>query len=816
MKLIVKRNHSINRSLLEYEDREVTSQLGVVSTYRFPPAWSLNACSIFAGRYMRKADIQKHKKVIEYGVPPLLQRSVLTDESTFETYEPKPETSASAVFHRLAGCWAYWGLKEGYFDEKNAVHYYHEMTCILYDQRGAPNSPQWFNTGLNWAYGITGKPQGHYYFDTLQNRVIPSVDAYSRPQPHACFIQSVEDNLVSQGGILDLVTKEARLFKYGSGTGTNFSSIRAEGESLSGGGTSSGLMSFLKVGDTSAGAIKSGGTTRRAAKMVCLDVDHPEIEAFIDWKMEEEGKVASLIAGSKLLVTSVKKILKESDPKKKLKLIRKAIERGVPEHCILTAISLQEQKTTFKQFEYDNGWGSKAYETVSGQNSNNSIRVSDDFMSAVLHDDDWHLINRNEKALALKENRTPLPAKIVRAQDLFDKICYSSWICADPALQFEDTINDANTCPLDGKINASNPCSEYMFLDDTACNLASMNLVKYETDKDEDFIDYEKFQIDARLWTITLDISVQMAQFPSKEIAQGSWDYRTLGLGFANLGALIMRKGCAYDDIEATDTASLITLAMQKASLKASIEMGKLLGSFPRFEKNRYNSVKVNARQACIKESEITHLRNAQLTVIAPTGTIALIMDCDTTGIEPDFALVKHKTLAGGGSMKIVNQSVPLALKTLGYSPDKIKEIEDYIIDENNETIEGAPHIKDYQLEIFDCANKSGQGVRFIDPQAHLNMMQASQPHLSGAISKTVNIPSNATIKDIEQIYIQAWRMKIKSVALYRDQSKLAQPLTSKAGGSLIESCKDCGNESLRQNGTCKICEKCGSTTGCS
>ena len=583
-----------------------------------PASWSQIATDILAQKYFRKA-----------GVPQ-------PDGSSGR------ETSVKQVVHRMANCWRAWGLKYGYFaSEKDAAIFYEELSYSMLNQSCVPNSPQWFNTGLFESYGIKGKPQGHFYVEQHTGQLEKSTSAYERPQPHACFILSVDDDLVNEGGIMDLWLREARIFKYGSGVGTNYSHIRGEGEKLSGGGTSSGLMSFLKIGDRAAGAIKSGGTTRRAAKMVCLDLDHPEIMDFVNWKVEEEKKVAALIAAG-----------------------------------------------------YSSDYEGDAYKTVSGQNSNNSVRVPNSFFRALEADADWDL----------KARSNGKTVKSLKAKDLWDQITYAAWRCADPGTQYDTTINEWHTCPQGGRINASNPCSEYMFLDNTACNLASVNLRRFFNEQQQLF-DVPGFEYTVRLWTVVLEISVLMAQFPSKEVAQLSYEYRTLGLGYANLGSMLMVSGIAYDSEEARGIAGAISAIMTGIAYKTSAEMAAHLGAFPRYAENREDMLRVmrNHRAAAydatdaydgleikpkgidarycadyllkaatkawdeaVKWGEQYGYRNAQATVIAPTGTIGLVMDCDTTGVEPDFALVKFKKLSGGGYFKIINQSIPAALHTLG------------------------------------------------------------------------------------------------------------------------------------------------------
>src|SRR5690625_4536928 len=706
-----------------------------------PKSWSQVATDIIAQKYFRKAGVPvRLKKVAEKGVPVGLQRSVedtkelqKLDESERYTHE----TDSRQVFSRLAGCWTYWGWKHDYFDsEKDAKVFYDELCHMLANQMAAPNSPQWFNTGLHWAYGINGPSQGHYYVDGETGELAKSEDAYTHPQPHACFIQSIDDDLVNEGGIMDLWVREARLFKYGSGTGSNFSKIRGEGEPLSGVGRSSGLMSSLKIGDKAAGAIKSGGTTRRAAKMVTLDLDHPDIEEYVNWKVREEQKVASMVTGSKILEKHLKHIIRlcnkpveiggrtfngavSRDPLKNEELgkaIKEAKSDAVPLNYIERVVQLASQGFTDLEFNtYDTDWDSEAYNTVSGQNSNNSVRIPNTFMQAVREEGPWNLYWRTEKRKAAEEGRQPEPCKTLQARELWDDIANAAWASADPGAQYHDTINEWHTCPEDGPINGSNPCSEYMFLDNTACNLASLNLMKYfKTDEYREF-DVESLRNASRLWTVVLEISVLMAQFPSREIADLSYKYRTLGLGYANIGAALMVRGVPYDSPEGCAIAGGLTSIIHMNAYAASAEMASELGTFERYEANKEHMLRVvrnhkraafnvdpdeyegltvkpmgidanecpdNLLKAAREDSERDvrmgkkhGYRNAQVTVIAPTGTIGLVMDCDTTGIEPDFALVKFKKLAGGGYFKIINQAVPKALSNLGYTPGQIEEI---------------------------------------------------------------------------------------------------------------------------------------------
>ena len=810
-------NYDYRSSVIRNPTGEVVFEMNNVEV---PARWSQIATDILAQKYFRKA-----------GVPQ-------ADGSLGR------ETSVKQVAHRMANCWRVWGERNGYFaSEKDAQVFYEELVYSILDQACVPNSPQWFNTGLHESYGITGKPQGHYFVDAADGQLKLSSSAYERPQPHACFILSVEDDLVNDGGIMDLWVREARIFKYGSGVGTNFSHIRGEGEKLSGGGTSSGLMSFLKIGDRAAGAIKSGGTTRRAAKMVCLDLDHPEVMSFINWKVEEEKKVGALIAAG-----------------------------------------------------YASDYEGEAYRTVSGQNSNNSIRIPNEFFRRLDNNEDWELVARHDGRIM----------KRIPSREVWNQISYAAWRCADPGTQYDTTINEWHTCPAGGPIRASNPCSEYMFLDNTACNLASANLRRFYNEETNTF-DVEGFEYSCRLWTTVLEISVLMAQFPSKEVARLSYDYRTLGLGYANLGSMLMVMGIAYDSEEARGIAGAITAIMTGVAYRTSAEMAEVLGAFPRYEENKANMLRVmrNHRLAAYDADEYEGLevkpqglkakycpdyllkaatkawdeavklgekfgyRNAQATVIAPTGTIGLVMDCDTTGVEPDFALVKFKKLSGGGYFKIINQSVPTALKNLRYTDKQIDAIVKYAVGSasfagapfiNHQTlsekgfiaeeikkldaavaaafeigfvfnvytlgeeclqrlgfkpaqyynfdwsllealgfsdaeieaandyvcgtmtVEGAPHLRDEHLPVFDCANKCGKkGRRFIHAHGHIRMMAAAQPFISGAISKTINLPNEATVEEIADAYMLSWKLALKACALYRDGSKLSQPLSTKS-----------------------------------
>lgn len=761
-----------------------------------PQSWSQLASDIAVSKYFRKA-----------GVP-----------------RTGHETSVKQLVYRVAHTIREYGEENGYFtDAESAETFEQELSYMLVTQRGAFNSPVWFNCGLYHRYGILGSG-GNFFFDQKADRINETVDAYSHPQCSACFIQSVDDNLMS---IFDLAKNEARIFKYGSGSGTNFSRLRGSMEALAGGGTSSGVMSFLEVLDRGAAATKSGGTTRRAAKMVCLDVDHPEIMDFIQWKQKEEQKVAALIKAG-----------------------------------------------------YSSDFNGEAYRTVSGQNSNNSVRLSDDFMHAVIEDKKWETRYRTSAE----------PHKTYRAREIFDAIAEAAWSCADPGVQFDTTINDWHTCSETDKIHASNPCSEYMFLDNSACNLASINLLKFWNEENNCF-EVEKFRHACRTFFTAQEILVDFSNYPTREIARNSHDYRPLGLGYANLGTLLMVNGIAYDSDEARAWCGAITAIMHGEAFAQSARLAKEKGPFNGYAKNKISMLNVmhkhaqaadeiaddcpdylkKAAQKSLQEALMLGkrhgYRNAQATVLAPTGTIGLLMDCDTTGIEPDFALVKFKKLAGGGYFKIVNRSVPAALKKLGYSATEIDQAVEYMVgtqtlkgapyvdeatllqkglsradlnrvndslksafdlrsafnrfciseetlkkigldkniadilsalgftDEQIETaeavicgrmtLEGCPVVKEEHLAVFDCANPCGKtGRRYLSPMSHLKMMAAAQPFLSGAISKTVNLPADTTVDDIKEVYLEGWKLGLKAIAVYRDGSKNAQVLTAQADKS--------------------------------
>jgi len=791
--------HPLEATEYEHRSTVITEPDGTEvfrsDNFEVPASWSQLASDIVASKYFRKA-----------GVP-----------------ETGSETSVKQVIQRVAGTIRATGEAQGgYFDSKDdASTFEEELSHLLLHQMGAFNSPVWFNCGIAQAYGISQPASGHWHWDEQTGHPVQAEDAYAHPQCSACYIQSVEDDLMD---IFELLKNEARLFKFGSGTGTNFSRIRGSMESLSGGGTSSGLMSFLEVLDRGAGATKSGGITRRAAKMVTLDVDHPEIFPFIEWKSSEEKKVAALIAGG-----------------------------------------------------YSADFNGEAYKTVSGQNSNNSVRLPDRFMEAVENDGPWSTTLRT----------TGETWESHQARDVMSKISQAAWDCADPGTQYDTTINDWHTCPNSGRINGSNPCSEYMFLDDSACNLASINLLKF-LDEDGTF-DTDAFRRACRIFFVSQEILIDFASYPTETIARNSHDFRPLGLGYANLGSLLMVMGVPYDSPKGTAICGAITAIMTGEAYATSSLMAKDVGPFAGYAENADPMLNVmEMHRAAAGQIDAFHCpqhlhgaaqdawddaislgrdhgyRNAQATVLAPTGTIGLLMDCDTTGVEPDFALVKFKKLAGGGYFKIVNASVPLALERLGYAANEISDIVAHIVGTLNlddapcinrssliekglddqdidrieaalpsafelshaiaphvlgddtlnrlglaptspgfdllaalgyaaseveaandvicglQTIEGAPHLKDEHLPVFDCANRCGQyGQRYLKPMAHLRMMAAAQKFISGAISKTVNVPNETEPSEIEELFIEGWRMGLKAVAIYRDGSKLSQPLSA-------------------------------------
>lgn len=780
-----------------------------ISDVEVPTTWSQLATDILAYKYFRKAGLS--------------------------TKEGR-ETSLKQVTYRIAHTMSDFGEKFGYFaSHEDRLAFEEELISMLITQRAAFNSPVWFNCGLYHQYKIEGQG-GAFYWDFAKSKVEHTLSAYRNPQCSACFILSVEDTLP---GIFNLIKTESHIFKYGSGSGANFSPLRSRFEKLSGGGYSSGMMSFLRVFDRAAGATKSGGTTRRAAKMVVVDMDHPEIEDFINWKVKEEKKAKILIDAG-----------------------------------------------------YDSNFNGEAYSTVSGQNSNNSVRITDEFMKAYENDGEWSTRYASNKQIH----------KTYKARELMDMVAQAAWQCADPGVQFDTTINEWHTCPNTDRIYASNPCSEYMFLNDSACNLASINLAKFVDERGN--FDVAAYRHACRIFLIAQEIEVDLSAYPTEAIAKNSHDYRPLGLGFANLGTLLMLKGVPYDSTEGFAIGGALAAIMCGHAYKTSAEIAAVKGPFEGFTKNRAPMLNVMkkhraaayrieekycpdyllnaARQdwdEAVALGEQFGYRNSQVTVIAPTGTIGLLMDCDTTGIEPDFALVKFKKLAGGGSVKIVNRAVQLALSNLGYQSGEIKTIIDYAlgtgtlegdapinrqslkdkglteaeinnielslpgafdisyafnrytmgddamkrlgisaeeeakptfsvlkklgfsaseISQSNEIIcgtqmlEGAPYLKKEHYPVFDCANRCGpNGTRFLSALSHVRMMAAVQPFISGAISKTINLPNEATVEDVKDVYIQSWKLGLKALALYRDGSKFSQPLNTKMEEQKEEQAKE-------------------------
>jgi ribonucleoside-diphosphate reductase alpha chain len=677
-----------------------------------PKSWSMLASNIVASKYF-------------YGA----------------TDSDDRETSVSQLVHRVARTIADWGLNAGYFaSPDDAENFYNELAYVCINQYGAFNSPVWFNVGLFDIYGHCSTTKSSFMWNEESTQVVSVDNAYKNPQCSACFIQSVDDTMED---IMRVAKTEAMLFKHGSGTGSDLSTLRSSREKLSGGGTPSGPISFMRVFDQVAAVIKSGGKTRRAAKMQSLKVRHPDIVEFIGAKVNEEKKAWALI------------------------------EQG-----------------------YDGSFGGEAYESVMFQNANLSVRVTDEFMHAVEDDGTWetHAVVSGETVETLK------------ARDVMKKIAEGTHMCGDPGLQYDSTINHWHTCKTSGPINASNPCSEYMFLDDSACNLASVNLMKFIDDAG--VFDVEKFKHVVRLFVMAQDIIVDAASYPTSEICENSHLYRPLGLGYANLGALIMRLGLPYDSDEGRAFAGCVTALMTGSAYQVSQELARAQGTFTEYDANKNDMINVikmhrdkvadidstqcptelrKAAEAVWKQvyenAPRSGFRNAQVTVLAPTGTIGFMMDCDTTGVEPDIALVKYKQLAGGGMIKIVNRTLRPALQKLGYTDDQTEAITKHV--DETDTIEGAPGLDPQHLPVFDCAFKPKNGSRYISYKAHLKMMSAVQGFLSGAISKTVNLPNEATVNEIMQAYMDGWKLGLKAVAIYRDGSKRTQPLSASndAGG---------------------------------
>jgi len=698
---------------VEWEKRTATIQddaggvLFEQKEVEVPKAWSMLATNIVASKYF-------------YGKPGTAER----------------EGSVRQLIHRVTRTIADWGMKDGYFEsEQDAETFYHELTWLCLNQYGAFNSPVWFNCGLYHLYDVgVGSGEGSYYWDPEAEKIQRASTQYEYPQCSACFIQSVEDTMDS---IMALAQSEAMLFKFGSGTGTDLSPIRSSKETMSGGGTPSGPLSFLRVYDSVASVVKSGGKTRRAAKMNTLKIHHPDIKEFIEAKTKEEKKAWALI------------------------------EEG-----------------------YSGDFNGEAYGSVAFQNENLSVRVTDAFMQAVLEDGEW---------VTTWVTDPSKKGPVFKARDLLNGIAEGTWVCGDPGVQYEDTIQRWHTCKDSGPINASNPCSEYMFLDNTACNLASLNLMKFMNE--DGTLDLKRFKSAVDVFITAQDIVVDNASYPTEEIAYNSHLYRTLGLGYANLGSLLMARGLSYDSDDGRSLAGALTAVMHLEAYCQSARIAEVKGTFDPYEENAESMLDVvqhhvdaiaGIGEGCpeylVKEAEslgdaVLELgrahgfRNAQVTVLAPTGTIGFLMDCDTTGIEPDIALVKYKVLAGGGMLKLVNRTVPMALKQLGYGEEQIQSIVKYI--DEQDTIEGAPGLEEKHLPVFDCAFKPRNGTRSLGYQAHLRMMAAAQPFLSGAISKTVNMPKTATVDEIAQTYMEGWKLGLKAVAIYRDGSKRSQPVNA-------------------------------------
>jgi ribonucleoside-diphosphate reductase alpha chain len=884
-------------------DRDGTARVAVASTL-VPSMWSQDATDILVTKYARRAGVPDQTvRVEELGVPAWLWRSVPAEGTRLGR-----ELDARQIFRRLAGCWTYHGWRGGYFDTEEDAHvFFDEAQALLVQQRFAPNSPQWFNTGLHWAYGIEGEAHGHYRVDPATGVPGETTSAYEYVSGSACYILGVEDSLLGPKSITDTVTREALIFKMGSGAGSNFSEIRGEGEPLTGGGTSSGFMSFTTVDDRAAGAIKSGGRTRRAAKLKALDMDHPDIEKFIKWKPVEEQKVASLLVGSKLLARHLERIMQActldggTDPRRNTALrraLREARKSEVPDNYLERALLLAAQGVTrFDVPVYTDDFNGEAYATVSGQNSNNSVSVVDEFMHRAAHDLDWPLYWRTELRRAREEGRAPAPCRVVRASVLERQVAEAAWHAADPGVQFRTRMNEWHTCPASGEIRATNPCSEYLFVDETSCTLASIALTRF-FDAATGVFDVPGYLAAVRVAMVVLDVTIHAGQYPSASVALQTYRHRTVGLGYADLGALLMRWGVAYDSERGRATAAALSALLTLHAYRVSAEMAQTLGTFPAYPENRdallrvlrnhgraargesrgYEGLTVLPRpldqQSCprplweavqveqaalLEEAPVRGVRNAQVTVMAPTGTISFVMGCDTTSVEPDFALIKYKLLAGGGLMRLVNTSFPTALRNLGYQDDQVEAITRYVIghrgwvgltrdnlkglapllddpevrervdarlgvvsdlryvltrdtlgDEwwgrlglgdggdavaaldlegealerlNNhvyghETVEGAPGLDSRHLTVFDCANPPRKnGIRCLAPEAHVLMVAAIQPFVTGGVSKTVNGPAEMTIEDIVRLHRFAWSQGCKSIAVYRDRSKLSSPL---------------------------------------
>ncbi len=900
-----------------------------------PAHWSGLAADILVRKYFRKSGVPTAlRRVPEEGVPAWLWRhepdqDVLKDKPEADRFGG--EQDARQVFDRLGGFWTYWGWKGGYFDsEDDARVFYDETRRMLALQVFAPNSPQWFNSGLHWAYGVDQSGDGYAIADSGTGEASDAPLAYERSFIHSCFIQSIKDDLVRDGGVIDLIADEAKIAKFGAGTGANFSALRGSNEPLSSGGLSSGLLTALQASDRAAALVSSKGSTRQPSKMVIVDADHPEVLDYIHWKVVEERKVAALASGSRVCNRYLKTVFDACEGPESgrslddeirenghLRLaVGSARVHGVPDNAILSVIELALHGGSWTTFEeYTADWDSAAYHSVSGQRSNNSIRVSDAFLDAVEADADWDLVNRT----------TDKVARTIKARNLWDNIAEAAWSSADPGVQFDTTINEWHTCPVTGRINGSNSCSEFLFLDDTATTLACINLramAKSGLD-----VDLAAFEHSVKLVTLLMEISVSAALYPSHEIAEKNDAYRPLGVGFTNLGGTLMAAGVPYDSDQGRAFCGGVTALLTGLTYATSAEIASDVGAFRGFAKNRDDMLRVirNHRRAAhghtdgyenlsrtpamplgepgatsqplvdaarkawdraLSLGERHGFRNAQASVIAPTGTTSLVLDCDTMGIEPDYALVKHKTLAGGGYLVIVNRCVPEALRSLGYSQTEIDSICRYVVGDRTlrsapymhheqlkargfteqlitaaeralktassienalcptklgvtfcaqalglseeelvqpdfsmvrhlgfsalevrgandhcfgrGTLEGAPGLNPRHLPVFDCSVPCGaSGTRSLSVESHLTMMAAAQPFISGAISKTVNMPSNSTIGACRDTFSTAAELGLKAVALYRDGSKLSQPLTSAAalaGNSLDHTHQQQGN----------------------
>lgn len=759
-------------STVEWERTSVTTGSGkVIKDVEFPTFWSDNARIQVAEKYFRRADVP------QFPIGIYDRHAAAELGIDINTLPRGAEKSLKHVINRMAGCLTHWGVEYGYFtSQESAKNYYNELAYMMIHQYGALNSPQWFNTGMHWAYGIEGDAKGQYHFDFELNKAVKSINSFEHPQGHACFILGVKDDLFGPNGIFDTARREAQIFYFGSGSGSNYSTLRGKGEPVSGGGISSGMMSFLDIYDVGGGAIKSGGKTRRAAKMdICSDT-HPEIIDFIEWKMRQE------------------------------KIVRILVESGMSA-----------------------GFEDEAYKTVRGMNSNNTVAFSHKFFDALRNNENWQLRWVTDPTHVCAE----MPAK-----ELWDKTVYATWFSADPGLHATDTINEWHTCPEDGRINSSNPCSEYLFLDETACNLASINLVKFfdSSKLKEHAFDTSLFMHAINIWQIALDITVSMAQYPAEDICNMSIQYRTTGLGYTNLGGLLMLMGHGYASKEGQQIAGAITAILGGASYMTSAKLASVLGAYPAYERNKRHHLRVIRNHlrasagttgdihygqgvngkiyradyenitkapkgldmyACPKEywhlidtaercwtgalrlGEEHGYRNAQTTVLAPTGTISFAMDADTFGIEPDYALIKYKALSGGGYAVIVNRLIEPSLRGLGYTDEQIEEIISYV--HKTGMIEKAPHVDKKHYSVFDTAVPATKGGRYLQPFAHIEMMAACQPFLSGAISKTINLPEEATEKDISDAYLYGYDLGLKAIAVYRANSKAASVMFTNA-----------------------------------